>query len=79
MAVRRLASDAREITALAVLDRDNCVAKINAESGYDPQFTQQTRAVRALLKAQYAHDIQFCYRLGLRVHECFLGVQRRHH
>ena len=79
MAVRRVAGDAREITALSVLDRDNCVAKINAKSESYPQFTVQRAAARTLLKAQYAHDIQFCYRLGLRVHECFLGVQRRHH
>src|SRR5436190_555873 len=74
-----VADDAREITALSVLDRDNCVTKINAESECGPRFTPQTRPARALLTAQYAHDIQFCYRLGLRVHECFLGVQRRHH
>src|SRR5438045_3256980 len=72
------AKNATPETALSVLDRDNCVTKINAESECGPRFTPQTRAARALLTAQYAHDIQFCYCLGLRVHECFLGVQRRH-
>jgi len=76
--MRRVASHAREIARVLVRERDSCVAKVNGEARGEDESPCKHRSARPLLEALYAHVIDFRYRHGLRVHECLLGVQRRH-